>query len=86
MSNSKNDSNPAHFRENIHLHLPVEVVLKKDQKTGKLTRGYVRWILTSKPYHSRGIKVMIENRQVGRVQHIGWDGDMSLNPERIVND
>lgn len=83
MSTSKNDTNPAHHRHHIQLHMPVEVVLKKDQKTGKLTRGYVRWILTSKPYHSRGIKVMIENRQVGRVQNIGWDGDLTLNPERL---
>jgi uncharacterized repeat protein (TIGR03833 family) len=52
--------------------MPVEVVLKKDQKMGTLTKGYVRWILTSKPYHSRGIKVMLETRQVGRVQKIGW--------------
>lgn len=81
MLNTKNDTNPAHYRENIQLHMPVEVVLKKDQKTGRLTRGYVRWILTSKPYHSRGIKVMIENRQVGRVQQIGWDGDLTPNPE-----
>ena len=58
-------------------------VMQKDQKTGKLTRGYVRWILTSAPYHSRGIKVMIENRQVGRVQYIGWNGEMDLNPDRI---
>jgi uncharacterized repeat protein (TIGR03833 family) len=65
--------NPAHYRENIKLHAPVEVVLKKDQKTGKLTKGYVRWVLTSKPFHSRGIKVMLETRQVGRVQFLGWN-------------
>lgn len=83
MATAKNDLNPAHHRHNIQLHMPVEVVLKKDQKTGNLTRGYVRWILTSAPYHSRGIKVMIENRQVGRVQYIGWNGEMDLNPARI---
>jgi len=69
---NEKDNNPAHFRANIVLHAPVEVVLKKDQKTGALTKGFVRWILTSKPYHSRGIKVMLETRQVGRVQNIGW--------------
>jgi uncharacterized repeat protein (TIGR03833 family) len=58
------------FLENIKLGLEVDVVLKKDQKTGKLTRGKVRWIFTSAPFHSRGIKVMLESRQVGRVQEI----------------
>jgi uncharacterized repeat protein (TIGR03833 family) len=45
-------------------------VLKKDQRTGKRTIGNVQWILTSAPYHSRGIKVMLSSRQVGRVQEI----------------
>ena len=58
------------YRENIRLGAVVEVVLKKDQKTGKRTRGIIRWILTSKPFHSRGIKVMLDTRQVGRVQEI----------------
>ncbi|MEX1189379.1 MAG: YwbE family protein [Bacteroidia bacterium] len=58
------------FRENLDLHLTVDVVTKRDQKTGALTRGRIRWFLTSKPYHSRGIKVMLEDRTVGRVQRI----------------
>ncbi len=58
------------FRVNIQLGMEVEVVLKKDQRTGKRTRGKVRWILTSKFFHSRGIKVMLDTRQVGRVQEI----------------
>ncbi len=66
----KTDENPAHFRNNIQLGMLVDVVLKKDQKTGKRTRGNVQWILTSKPYHSRGIKVMLHTKQVGRVQEI----------------
>jgi uncharacterized repeat protein (TIGR03833 family) len=61
---------PNMFRENIRLGLLVDVVLKKDQKTGKRTRGTVRAILTSSPFHSRGIKVMLDTRQVGRVQEI----------------
>jgi uncharacterized repeat protein (TIGR03833 family) len=61
---------PNMFRENIKLGLLVDVVLKKDQRTGKRTRGTVRAILTSSPFHSRGIKVMLDNRQVGRVQEI----------------
>jgi len=58
------------FREHITIGKEVEIVTKKDQKTGKRTHGFVRWILTSKPYHSRGIKVMLQDRQVGRVQKI----------------
>jgi uncharacterized repeat protein (TIGR03833 family) len=58
------------YRENVKMWSKVAVVLKKDQKTGSLTEGHVRGILTSKPFHSRGIKVLLHNRQVGRVQQI----------------
>lgn len=58
------------YRANISLGMEVDIVLKRDQKTGKRTRGFVRSILTSAPYHSRGIKVMLTTRQVGRVQEI----------------
>jgi uncharacterized repeat protein (TIGR03833 family) len=61
------------FRENIKIGMEVGVVRKKDQRTGKLTFGKVRWILTSKDFHSRGIKVIIETREVGRVQKILTD-------------
>lgn len=64
------NKNDGQTRLNIRLGMEVDVILKKDQKTGKRTRGFVRWILTSKPFHSRGIKVMLDNRQVGRVQEI----------------
>jgi len=50
--------------------MEVNVVLKKDQRTGKRTRGIVKSILTSAPFHTRGIKVTLESRQVGRVQEI----------------
>ncbi|MFN4122400.1 MAG: YwbE family protein [Flavobacteriales bacterium] len=58
------------YRENIHLWQDVAIVTKRNQKTGILTYGKVRWILTSKAFHSRGIKVMLEDRQVGRVYKI----------------
>ena len=61
---------PNMYRENIMLGLEVDIVLKKDQRTGKRTRGKVQWILTSASFHSRGIKVMLDTRQVGRVQEI----------------
>jgi uncharacterized repeat protein (TIGR03833 family) len=65
-----NELNKAHHRKNIHLGMLVDVVLKKDQKTGKRTRGVVQWILTSAEFHSRGIKVQLRDRKVGRVQEI----------------
>jgi uncharacterized repeat protein (TIGR03833 family) len=65
----QDDSSP-YYRANIRLGMEVEVVLKKDQKTGKRTRGFVQWILTSATFHSRGIKVRLSTRQVGRVQEI----------------
>jgi uncharacterized repeat protein (TIGR03833 family) len=48
----------------------VEIVLKADQKTGKLTSGVVKDILTKSSFHPHGIKVRLTNGQVGRVQHI----------------
>lgn len=57
-------------RSDIHPGLEVLVVKKKDQPTGKLTRGIVKDILTRSPHHPRGIKVRLENGEVGRVQKI----------------
>ncbi len=49
----------------------VDIVLKKDQPTGKLTRGHVKRILTNSSFHPHGIKVMlVENDMVGRVFEI----------------
>lgn len=57
-------------RENIKIGMIVDIVLKADQKTGKLTRGIVADILTSSALHHRGIKVRLKGGQVGRVQNI----------------
>ena len=57
-------------RINIKPGLHVKIVLKEDQRTGKLTEGYVRDILTSAPVHHHGIKVRLEDGQVGRVKEI----------------
>jgi len=48
--------------------MAVAIVLKKDQKCGRLTEGVVKDILTSAPFHSRGIKVRLTDGQVGRVK------------------
>lgn len=57
-------------RSNIKIGALVSIVLKKDQRTGELTEGIVKRILTSSPKHHRGIKVMLDDGQVGRVQEI----------------
>ncbi len=57
-------------RDDIHPGLKVNIVLKKDQSTEKLTEGIVEDILTSSSFHPRGIKVRLEDGQVGRVQEI----------------
>lgn len=58
-------------RKNIKTGMEVDIVLKKDQKTGTLTKGHVKRILTKSPTHPRGIKVMLEeSNMVGRVQRI----------------
>jgi uncharacterized repeat protein (TIGR03833 family) len=57
-------------RSDIYPGLEVDIILKKDQRSGKLTRGLVKDLLTSSAYHSRGIKVRLEDGQVGRVAEI----------------
>ena len=58
------------YRKDIHPGLAVAIVLKRDQRTGKLTRGIVKDILTKSAYHPHGIKVRLDDGQVGRVQSI----------------
>lgn len=57
-------------RANIKPGLEVLIVLKKDQATGKLTRGIVKDILTNSPTHPHGIKVRLQNGEVGRVKEV----------------
>jgi uncharacterized repeat protein (TIGR03833 family) len=57
-------------RFNIKQGLKVNIVLKQDQKSGKLTQGIVKDILTNSPVHPHGIKVRLQDGQVGRVQEI----------------
>lgn len=61
---------PIENRDDISPGLRVKIVLKKDQPTGKLTEGVVGEILTPSQHHPRGIKVRLEDGQVGRVQEI----------------
>ncbi|MEG2283217.1 MAG: YwbE family protein [Bacilli bacterium] len=57
-------------RDNIKIGAEVMIVEKDNQRTGKLTRGVVKKILTNSSIHYRGIKVMLTNGLVGRVQQI----------------
>jgi len=57
-------------RSNIKPGMTVLIVLKQDQRTGKLTRGIVKDILTNSATHPHGIKVRLTNGQVGRVKEI----------------
>ena len=66
ITNNMNGQN----RSDIYPGLEVDIILKKDQRTGTLTRGIVDRLLTSAAYHSRGIKVRLEDGQIGRVAHI----------------
>jgi len=57
-------------RKDIKPGLEVYIVLKKDQRSGKRTRGIVKDILTNSSFHPHGIKVRLKDGQVGRVQEI----------------
>ena len=57
-------------RINVKAGLKVNIVLKADQRTNKLTQGIVKDILTNSPSHQHGIKVRLQDGQVGRVQEI----------------
>ncbi len=57
-------------RANIKPGLAVCIVLKKDQRSGKLTKGVVKDILTKSSSHPHGIKVRLESGEVGRVKEI----------------
>lgn len=57
-------------RADVKIGVKVKIVLKADQRTAKLTEGVVARLLTKSSFHPHGIKVMLEDGQVGRVQEI----------------
>tara|TARA_B100000809_G_scaffold250625_1_gene283289 strand:+ start:2633 stop:2830 length:198 start_codon:yes stop_codon:yes gene_type:complete len=63
MSNGKN-------RKDVQIGIEVEVVQKHHQRSGELTEGIVKKLLTNSPTHPHGIKVMLEDGIVGRVKNI----------------
>lgn len=61
---------PGTKRKNIRAGIEVEIVEKQNQRSGDLTRGRVKDILTNSPNHHHGIKVRLEDGKVGRVKKI----------------
>lgn len=61
---------PHTKRSNLSPGMLVDIVLKKDQRTGTLTRGTIKRLLTNSATHHHGIKVELTDGQVGRVKHI----------------
>jgi uncharacterized repeat protein (TIGR03833 family) len=66
----KSNQNTGTKRENIKRGLHVRIVLKEDQRSGILTEGFVKDILTKSSKHPHGIKVRLETGEVGRVKEI----------------
>ena len=67
MENQKLEGNS---RKNIHIGSTVEVVQKQHQRSGQLTKGHVKRILTKSSFHPHGIKVLLETGVVGRVKWV----------------
>jgi uncharacterized repeat protein (TIGR03833 family) len=57
-------------RKDVRPGLMVDIVMKQDQRTGRLTRGVVKDVLTKSPHHPHGIKVRLETGEAGRVKEI----------------
>lgn len=62
--------NNGSIRKNIQIGYTVEIVQKHHQRTGELTEGIVKKLLTNSPNHPHGIKVQLETREVGRVKNV----------------
>jgi uncharacterized repeat protein (TIGR03833 family) len=61
-------------KKHINPGIKVDIVLKQDQRTEKLTRGVVKDVLTKSSHHPHGIKVRLETGEVGRVKKIIDEG------------
>lgn len=61
-------------RKDVSPGLTVDIVLKQDQRTGRLTRGVVKDVLTKSSFHPHGIKVRLATGEVGRVKEVVGEG------------
>lgn len=68
-------------RKDLAPGLRVRIVLKKDQRSGKLTDGVIAHLLTKKPFHTHGIKVRLADGQVGRVKEIVSSAGETMPPK-----
>lgn len=66
----ENDQKDGRNRKNIEIGFQVEIVQKHHLRSGELTEGFVKRILTKSPNHPHGIKVMLESGEVGRVKNV----------------
>lgn len=66
----ENNTQDGRVRKNIEVGCEVKVVQKHHQRSGELTEGFVKRILTKSPNHHHGIKVMLETGEVGRVKNV----------------
>lgn len=66
----ENNTQDGRIRKNIEIGCEVEVVQKHHQRSGELTDGFVKRIITKSPNHHHGIKVMLETGEVGRVKNV----------------
>ncbi len=66
----ENDPKDGRNRKNIEIGLLVEIVQKHHQRSGELTEGIVKRILTKSPNHPHGIKVLLDSGEVGRVKTV----------------
>jgi len=66
----ENNNQDGRIRKNIEIGCMVEVVQKHHQRSGELTEGTVKCILTKSPNHHHGIKVMLDSGEVGRVKTV----------------
>jgi len=60
----------GNIRTNISIGSDVEIVQKQHQRSGELTNGFVKRLLTKSPRHPHGIKVQLETGEVGRVKYV----------------
>jgi uncharacterized repeat protein (TIGR03833 family) len=65
-----NNKSDGRVRANIQVGFEVEIVQKHHQRSGELTEGFVKRILTKSSIHHHGIKVMLDTGQVGRVKNV----------------
>ena len=66
----QNDKKSGQVRNNISIGSEVQIVQKHHQRSGELTQGFVRKLLTKSPKHTHGIKVELESGEIGRVKEV----------------